>query len=78
MATAGRKPNSSDRLKKIQLALYLDPEQHGRLKALSKETRVAAQIYLREGLDYVLDKYMKKVVRIPLRPPTSPKKGAKT
>jgi predicted DNA-binding protein len=52
-----RKPNSSDRLKKTQLALYLEPEQYGALKALSERTRVPAQVYLREGLDLILNKY---------------------
>jgi len=52
-----RKPNSSDRLKKIQLALYLDAEQVDALKALSLKTRVPQQAYLREGLDHVLQKY---------------------
>jgi len=53
----GRKPNSSDRLKKIQLALYLDASQVEALRALSARTRVPQQAYLREGLDYVLAKY---------------------
>jgi len=52
-----RKPNSSDRLKKVQLALYLDADQVDALKALSGRTRVPQQVYLREGLDYVLEKY---------------------
>ena len=56
-----RKPNSSDRLKKIQLALYLDSEQVEALKELSKHTRVAQQAYLREALDYLLEKYGAKV-----------------
>lgn len=52
-----RKPNSSDRLKKVQLALYLDSDQVDALKVLSLKTRVPQQVYLREGLDYVLAKY---------------------
>lgn len=56
MATA-RKPNSSDRLKKMQIAMYLDPEQLDALKVLSGKTRVPMQEYLREGLDHVLTKY---------------------
>ena len=52
-----RKPNSADRLKKIQLALYLEAGQVDALKALSARTRVPQQAYLREGLDYVLAKY---------------------
>ena len=45
-----RKPNSSDRLKKMQIAMYLDAEQLEELKALSGKTRVPMQEYLREGL----------------------------
>jgi len=56
MQTA-RKPNSSDRLKKMQVALYLDSDQLDALKVLSGKTRVPQQVYLREGLDYVLEKY---------------------
>jgi hypothetical protein len=56
-----RKPNSSDRLRKIQIAAYLDAEQVDALKVLSGKTRVPMQAYLREGLDYVLEKHgMKK------------------
>jgi hypothetical protein len=56
-----RKPNSSDRLKKSQLALYLEPEQYEALKRLHEVTRVPMQVYLREGLDMVLDKYKKEL-----------------
>ena len=52
-----RKPNSTDRLKKIQLALYLDADQVEALRTLSAKTRVPQQEYLREGLDIVLKKY---------------------
>ncbi len=56
-----RKPNSSDRLKKAQLALYLEPQQYESLKSLHEKTRVPMQVYLREGLDIVLDKYKKEL-----------------
>ena len=56
-----RKPNSSDRLKKTQIAAYLEPEQADALKALSGKTRVPMQAYLREGLDMVLEKYKKEL-----------------
>jgi hypothetical protein len=52
-----REPNSSDRLKKMQIALYLDADQLDALKVLSSKTRVPMQVYLREGLDFVLKKY---------------------
>ena len=49
------------RLKKKQLALYLEEEQYEALKKLSKKTRVSQQEYLREGLETVLKKYKKYV-----------------
>jgi hypothetical protein len=54
---AARKPNSADRLKKMQIAMYLDIEQLEALRALSGKTRVPMQAYLREGLEYVLNKH---------------------
>ena len=56
-----RKPNSFDRLKKTQIAMYLEPEQYDALKSLHEKTRVPMQVYLREGLDHVLDKYKKEL-----------------
>ena len=58
---AMRRPNSSGRLKKIQLACYLEPEQAAALKALSAKTRVPQQAYLREGIEHVLSKYKKEL-----------------
>jgi len=52
-----QKKSSYERLKKIPVATYLEPEQATALKALSARTRVPAQVYLREGLDLVLAKY---------------------
>lgn len=57
MAKAVRKQNSSDRLKKSQIAMYLDEDQLKALKALSGMTRVPMQVYLREGLNLVLAKH---------------------
>ena len=56
-----RKPNSFDRLKKTQIAMYLEPTQYDALKSLHDKTRVPMQVYLREGLDLVLDKYKKEL-----------------
>lgn len=53
----GRKPNSSDRLKKAQLSFYPEPENYQRLRALSSRTGVPQQVYLRRGLDLVLQTY---------------------
>jgi predicted DNA-binding protein len=54
-----RKPNSSDRLKKHQMAIYIEPEQYEALKALSTRTRVPQQVYIREGIDMVLATHKK-------------------
>lgn len=53
----GKKPNSKARLSKEYWSLYLDPPQAAALRALSKHTRVPAQVYLREGLDLILKQY---------------------
>ena len=58
--TPQRKPNSSDRLKKMQIAMYLEVEQLEALRALSGKTRIPMQSYLREGLEYVLKKHQTK------------------
>ena len=54
-----RKPNSSDRLKKVLVPIYAEPKDYADLKAMSLRTRVPQQVYLREGLAYVLKKYGK-------------------
>jgi Ribbon-helix-helix domain len=53
----GRKPNSSDRLRKAQLSFYPEPHDYARLRALSARTGVPQQVYLRAGLDFVLQTY---------------------
>jgi hypothetical protein len=58
---AMRKPNSSDRLKKVLVPVYLEPEQAVALRALSAKTRVPQQVYLREGVEYMLSKYKKEL-----------------
>lgn len=50
-----KKPNSKARLKKAQLSFYPEPEQYEELKALSAETGVPQQVYLRRGLEHVLE-----------------------
>ena len=52
-----KKQGSKARLKKAQLSFYPETHQYEDLKALSERTRVPQQAYLREGLDYVLEKY---------------------
>ena len=53
------KTSSKDRLLKIPVQAYLEPEQAEALKALSKLTRKPQQEYLREGVDLVLARYAK-------------------
>jgi hypothetical protein len=43
------------RLVKIPVQAYLEPEQAAKLKALSERTRVPQQVFLREGVEYVLE-----------------------
>lgn len=43
--------------KQIQVTSYYDPDVIEQLKTLSKATRVAQAVYLREALDDLLKKY---------------------
>jgi len=58
-----RKPNSSDRLKKVQMPMYAEPAQFAKLQQLHEKTRVPMQVYLREGLDMVLERYKKELAK---------------
>jgi ribosomal protein L39E len=49
--------SSKLRLIKIPVQAYLEPAQAKALKALSDNTRVPQQVYLREGVDLVLEKH---------------------
>ncbi len=51
--------------KKALRSVYLDLQQVERLKLLSEKTRVPQAVYIREGLDLVMNKYEKKVKKIP-------------
>lgn len=55
--TSGKKASSKLRLQKIPVQAYLEPAQSKALKELSERTRVPQQVYLREGVDYVLNRY---------------------
>lgn len=54
------KPNSRARLKKKAMTIYLDRPQAEALQRLSERTRVAQQVYLREGLGLVLARYKRR------------------
>jgi predicted DNA-binding protein len=43
--------------KRILTSLYIEPEVHAALKALSQETRVPIAVYLREAVTDLLAKY---------------------
>lgn len=52
-----RKKSAKDRLLKIPVQAYLEPEQAQALKELSDQTRVPQQVYLREAVDLMLKHY---------------------
>ncbi len=45
---------------KVLRSLYMEIEQIERLKKLSAQTRVPQAAYVREGIDYVLNKHSEK------------------
>ena len=46
--------------KKALRSIYLDIEQVERIKELSAQTRVPQAVYIREGIDVVLNRHFKK------------------
>lgn len=57
MKTKASKTSSKDRLQKIPVQAYLEPEQAAALKSLSQITRVPQQVYIREAVDLMLAHY---------------------
>ena len=43
--------------KKISTTVYITPEQNDRLKLLHERTKVPVAVYIREGIDLVLDRH---------------------
>ncbi|MCA9530443.1 MAG: ribbon-helix-helix domain-containing protein [Myxococcales bacterium] len=43
--------------KKISTTVYITPEQNERLKLLHERTKVPISVYIREGIDLVLDRH---------------------
>lgn len=43
--------------KKISTTIYITPEQNDRLKLLNQRTKVPIAVYIREGIDLVLEKH---------------------
>jgi hypothetical protein len=62
MRSTRKKSSSSSKLRllKIPASVYLEPEQAKELKALSVRTRTPQQVYLREGVQFVLAKHRSK------------------
>lgn len=52
------KPSSASRLKKKLVSLYLDPPQRDALVAVGKSMQRTQQSLLREGVEYVLSRYI--------------------
>ena len=49
---------------KVLRCIYLDLNQAEKVKRLSEKTRVPQAVYIREGLDLLLQKYGKQLRRI--------------
>jgi predicted DNA-binding protein len=43
--------------KKISTTIYITPEQNELLKVLNERTKVPVAVYIREGIDLVLEKH---------------------
>jgi predicted DNA-binding protein len=43
--------------KKISTTIYITPEQNERLKLLNERTKVPIAVYIREGIDLVLERH---------------------
>jgi predicted DNA-binding protein len=43
--------------KKLSTTIYITPEQNDRLKLLHERTKVPIAVYIREGIDLVLQRY---------------------
>lgn len=43
--------------KKISTTIYITPEQNEQLKLLHERTKVPVAVYIREGIDLVLEKH---------------------
>ncbi len=43
--------------KKISTTIYIRPHQNERLKLLNRRTKVPVAVYIREGIDMVLEKH---------------------
>ena len=47
--------------KKISTTIYITPEQNERLKVLHERTKVPIAVFIREGIDLVLERHREKL-----------------
>lgn len=47
--------------KKISTTIYITPEQNERLKTLHERTKVPVAVFIREGIDLVLERHREKL-----------------
>jgi predicted DNA-binding protein len=47
--------------KKISTTIYITPEQNERLKVLHERTKVPVAVFIREGIDLVLERHKAKL-----------------
>ena len=47
--------------KKISTTIYITPEQNDQLKVLHERTKVPVAVYIREGIDLVLERHREKL-----------------
>jgi predicted DNA-binding protein len=50
-----------DKMAKKLISVYMDEKQIERLAKLSAKTRVPRSVYIRDGLDFILDKCEKQL-----------------
>jgi hypothetical protein len=55
-----REPWTIKGVAKVMRTIYLDVEQIERLRKLSAQTKVPQAVYIREGIDLVLNRHLKK------------------
>jgi len=57
----GRKRSNPMARKKISTTIYITPEQNDQLKVLHERTKVPVAVYIREGIDLVLEHHREKL-----------------
>jgi predicted DNA-binding protein len=61
--------------KKISTTVYITPEQNDRLKLLHDRTKVPVAVYIREGIDLVLERHQDELPGQMSLGPASSEKG---